>query len=98
MSTRETIETVRHDTAQAASYLLEQPLIRRMQWVKYEPRTDQIAPVGSSIPGYLVPRAIARQFRGYSLSYELIAPVTGWAPYTHLIRWDGSAVYALAQF
>ncbi len=56
-------------------------MIKQLQQVQYEKRTDQIHPVG---------QAANAATRGYiqQAGYMVVEPVIGWSPYTHLIELD----------
>lgn len=86
----------RNETLTAtANALKSQRHLRRLQWCEYQRDTDQITPLGHVHPANAVPATVTGQFDGMSASFEVIRELTGWPPFTHLIRWDGTAVYSL---
>ena len=54
----------------------------KLQRVEYTKHTDLISPTGSSQNYALTPD-----------QYDIIEPLTGWAPYTHLIYIDPDTAY-----
>jgi len=75
-----------------------QGAILRLQPIDYDRRTDVINPIGKSYSGRSIAPYLATSFDGLVTGYyTIVEPVMGWAPYTHVINWDDTAVYALAQ-
>ena len=97
MSTVQDMREFNYLVSQISKSIRHLPLVRWLQPVEYDSRTDVIQPVGASHDGRYLAAWMARQFDGLSYGYAVAEPVTGWGRYTHLIQFDDSAVFALAQ-
>lgn len=89
-----------HNTKAVAAALEAMPRqLAEVQSVAWVAENDwHLVASGLSIHATVLPMWLASTFDGTVRGYTVVGPVDDFAPFTHIIRWLGVEVYALARF